>query len=243
VGWFHALMGSTPKPWVRSRRFVTAALIIGPLAALAAVYLLFFTPAAPAPLKLGNTAAISGGIVADPVGVWKVSGGQARYRVREKLARLPAPSDAVGATEALTGSMTVNRQSGGLVVSAMKVEADLSQLRSNEARRDKAIRTRGLETDLYPTATFVSSAPVEVPSEAEKGSKVKLKLDGDLTIHGTTKHVSIPVEASLAGGKVQVVGALKFPMSAFNITPPNFGGFVTVTPEGTMEFEISLVKL
>ena len=50
----------------------------------------------------------------DLAGTWKVSdGSQAGYRVREKLANLPAQSDAVGRTTAITGQVTIANEGGG----------------------------------------------------------------------------------------------------------------------------------
>lgn len=228
---------------MRNRRLITTLFIAGPIAAFAAVYFLFFTPKTPPPVTLEDAPQPPAGDVGDPVGLWILQrGSEAGYRVREKLARLPAQSDAVGRTEAVTGQMTIERQATGLVARDIRVEVDTTQIRSDEARRDRALRDRGLQTDRYPRALFVSAGPVAIPPAAESGSEVRMELPGQLTIHGVTRPVSIPIEARLRNGRLEVAGALEFPMSDFAIVPPNVANIVTVEPRGTMEFQLLLAK-
>ena len=94
--------------------------------------------------------------------------------------------------------------------------------------RDNRIRTMGLESDTYPTATFKLTAPIAVPAAALTGAPVDVTLRGDLTIHGATKTVDIPAKAQLDGSTIQIAGALTFPFSDFGMTPPSFGSFVSV---------------
>jgi polyisoprenoid-binding protein YceI len=244
----------------RSRRplAVIAILAVVAVAAVAVTYLAFFNDDAPDRLALtdqpaastpatnaggspGTTAASAGG--ADLTGTWRVAAGStAGYRVREKLAALPAKSDAVGRSEAITGTVKVDRSGAGLTVTDARFEVDLTKLTSDESRRDNRIRTDGLQTNQFPTATFVSTGPISLPPETVTGQAVKASAVGDLTIHGVTKRVTIPLDVRVIGGKGELVGSLGFPMSDFNINPPNIGGFVTVDPDATLEFKLILEK-
>jgi polyisoprenoid-binding protein YceI len=228
---------------LRNKKLITTLLIAGPIAAFAAVYLLFFTPKTPPPVTLEDAPQTPAGDVGDPVGLWTLQqGSEAGYRVREKLARLPAQSDAVGRTEAVTGQMTIERQANGLVARDIRVEVDTTKLRSDEARRDRALRERGLQTDRYPRALFVSTGPVPIPMEAQNGSEVQLNLPGELTIHGVRRTVSIPIQARLRNGRLEVAGAVEFAMNDFGIVPPSVANIVTVEPRGTMEFQLFMAK-
>src|SRR4051794_40706755 len=101
---------------------------------------------------------------ADPVGTWKVaSGSLAGYRVREKLAGLPAESDAVGRTTDGTGTATIARSGTALAVSAARFDVNLLKLESDDGRRDSRIRSQGLESSRFPTATFVLATPIPLP--------------------------------------------------------------------------------
>ena len=67
-----------------------------------------------------------------------------------------------------------------------------------------------------------------------------MSLHGALTIHGTTKTVTIPVKARLSGSDIEVVGSISFPWGEFNMQAPNVAGFVTVDGTATMEFDLFL---
>lgn len=243
----------------RSRRPLAIVAILAVLAivGVGAAYLAFFTDDAPERLALSDdpvptTAAGPAGTTAttaaaaagsDLAGTWRVaSGSTAGYRVREKLAALPAKSDAVGRSPAVTGTVKVEGSGTALTASDARFEVDLTKLASDESRRDNRIRTDGLQTNQFPKATFVSTKAIALPAETVSGQAVKATAEGDLTIHGVTKRVSIPLDVRVAGGKGELVGSLGFPMSDFNITPPSIGGFVTVDPDATLEFKLILEK-
>jgi polyisoprenoid-binding protein YceI len=249
----------------RSRRplVVIALVAVLAVAALGVVYVSFFTDDAPERLALSDqtsptTAATNptpapGGTTATTaatatgadalVGTWRpVSGSTAGYRVREKLAALPAKSDAVGRSTAVAGTVKVERAGGGLTAAEANFEVDLTKLESDESRRDNRIRTDGLQTNQFPKATFVSTKPIPLPAETAGGQAVKATAEGNLTLHGVTKAVTIPLDVRVSGGKGELVGSLSFPMSDFNITPPSIGGFVTVDPDATLEFKLVLEK-
>src|ERR1051325_4701869 len=81
-------------------------------------------------------------------------GTEARYRVREQLAELKLPSDAVGVSEGGTGQIVRDEQ-GRVVPAESKFTADLTTLKSDRDRRDSFIKRRTLQTDSFPNAVFV----------------------------------------------------------------------------------------
>jgi polyisoprenoid-binding protein YceI len=180
---------------------------------------------------------------AELAGTWTIADGSVvGYRVREQLGGVTALTDAVGRTSAVTGTATLEAAGDALAVTAASFEADLTQLSSDDGRRDNRIKSIGLESDRFPTATFVLGEPLDVPAEALAGTTVTVTLTGDLTIHGVTRRVSIPGEARLNGDRIEIVGALTFPFSDFGMTPPDVGGFVQVEDDATLEVLVSLAK-
>ena len=180
----------------------------------------------------------------DLVGTWApVSPDSvAGYRVKEKLARLPVQSDAVGRTSALTGTVTLAKEGDDLKATAAELEVDLTQLKSDIGQRDNRIKDLGLESNKFPTSNFELSTPVAVPAAALNGSQAKVEVVGDLTLHGVTKSVTIALDVQLDGDRIELVGSLSFPFSDFGMTPPNIGGFVTVEPDATLELQLFLAK-
>jgi polyisoprenoid-binding protein YceI len=223
------------------RRPVRILVAIGLVVAVAfvAVYLVFFNSDSPDKLTLtpvderSSTTAGSG----DVSGTWTVaSGSTAGYRVREKLASLPAQSDAVGRTSDVTGTVVI----AGTMVTKADLQVDVTTLKSDQDRRDSRIKSMGLETERFPTATFTLTAPIDIGDA--KAATADVKATGDLTIHGVTKSVTIPLEAARNGDKLEIVGSLTFPMSDFDITPPSIGGFVTVEKDATLELKVLLER-
>jgi polyisoprenoid-binding protein YceI len=214
-----------------------------------------------APTASSGTAAASGGASASGVttslppasavtldaasipGTWTISAGSiVGYRVREKLASLPAESDAVGRTSSITGNATVASSGGGLGVTAAEFSVDMTSLASDRQMRDNRLRNDGIQTDSFPTSTFKLTSPVAIPAGVLTGTAVDVTLHGDLTLHGVTKTVDIPAKAQVNGSLIQVLGTLTFPFSDFGINAPNIGGFVSVQDRGTLEFQVNLAK-
>ncbi len=202
---------------------------------------------APPPVSLSESpeptgAAGSTGTVtaADLAGTWTVdgTGSFVGYRVREKLAFLPAPSDAVGRTSSVQGTMTI----GGTTVKTVDVSADLRQLTSDRSMRDDRMHTIGLQSDQFPTARFVLTSPIAFGSVPAEGTVVTKTATGNLTLHGVTKQVSIEIQAKWTSGGVEVVGSLPVRFADFDITTPTIGGFVSVNDQGTMEFQLIFAK-
>jgi polyisoprenoid-binding protein YceI len=230
------------------------------------VYFVLFPTSSPKPFKLATSTAASTGestvastgkstgkstgsasSASTPTvstgGRWIIAtGSQAGYRVREKLAILPAQSDAVGRTLSVTGAATLTASKGMITITLASFDVAVNTLKSDRSMRDEKIHEIGLESNRYPTATFVLSAPVTLSKSAVAGHVVRASVSGVFTIHGTSKHEILPVEFSLVGSTLEAAGSLTFPWSEFGMTAPSVGGFVNVTEKATMEFDLRLQR-
>jgi polyisoprenoid-binding protein YceI len=176
-------------------------------------------------------------------GTWTIAADSVvGYRVRERLASLSADSDAVGRTNAITGTATIAASGSTLTVSTAEFSVDMTTIASDRQMRDNRLRNDGIQTDTFPTSTFKLTTPVTLPAEATSGAQVDATLHGDLTIHGVTRTVDIPAKAQLNGNLIQVLGSYAFPFADFGINAPNIGGFVAVQDNGTLEFLVNLAK-
>src|SRR5712691_7175427 len=184
---------------MNNRRALIAAIVAGALlvgaAAIGIVYFVVFAGSSPQKLALSSPAPSASGSTSSPAstpgaGTWSVaSGSVAGYRVREQLASLSAPSDAVGRTSAITGTFTLTQSASGYGVTAAAFTVDVSKLTSDQSRRDQRIHSQGLESDRYPTATFQLTTPIVLPATAGAGQTISVSATGALTIHGVTKTV------------------------------------------------------
>ena len=125
-------------------------------------------------------------------GTWTVGDGSiVGYRVSEEL--FGQSAEAVGRSEGVTGSLTID----GTTVTEATFEVDMTTFESDESRRDGQFEGRIMEVDEFPTATFVLTEPIELGEEPADGSTVEVEATGDLTLHGVTRAVTIPLVARL----------------------------------------------
>lgn len=171
------------------------------------------------------------GSFADFSGTW------AGYRFEEELAGI-GTSTAVGRTPDVTGTMTVT----GDQVTAVDVGVDLRTLASDSDRRDSALRTRGLESDRFPTATFTLTEPVALPPRLADGERATASATGELTIHGTTNEVTIELQAEARGDVTVVVGSAPVALSDYGIDPPTGFSVLSIEETGTFEFQLFFTK-
>ena len=187
----------------------------------------------------GAQGGISGTWTVDPsVGSFDdFTGSFVGYRVQETLASIGA-TEAVGRTPGVTGSMTVD----GSTITAADFAADLTGLRSDNDRRDGQLRRQALETDRFPTASFKLTAPVDLGAPPAEGATVEVTAAGDLTLHGVTKAVEIPLQARLEGGVVTVAGSLPITFADYAIAKPESMMVLSVEDSGTLEVQLQLTK-
>ena len=165
------------------------------------------------------------------------SGSFVGYRVDEELANVGAAT-AVGRTPDVTGSVTLS----GSTISAVAISADLSTLKSDKDQRDGQLHRQALETDQFPTATFSLTAPIDLGSVPADGQVIQATATGDLTIHGATKSVQIPLEARLSGNVVTVTGSIDIAFADYAMSRPRSFLVLTIADHGTMEFQLQLTK-
>ena len=149
------------------------------------------------------------------------------YRVEEELANIGAAT-AVGRTPGVTGSLTFD----GTTVAAAEFSADLSTLQSDRAQRDGQLHRQALETDTYPTATFTLTQPIDLGAVPADGQVVEATATGELTIHGTTKSVQIPLEARLSGNVVTVTGSIDIVFADYGISRPSSFMVLSIADHG-----------
>ena len=170
------------------------------------------------------------------VGRWEVladGSSFAGYRVEEELARIGATT-AVGRSTVLTGSLVFD----GAAITEVVIEVDLTALVSDDSRRDGALRRQALETNAYPTTTFTLTQPIPIDSAPAEGETLSIMATGNLTLHGVTREVQIPMEGQLVGDRVAVVGSIEIVFADYDMDPPSAFIVLEVDDHGIMEFQL-----
>jgi polyisoprenoid-binding protein YceI len=210
------------------------------------LYYLFLSPAGPAAVASGAPVIPSGAGVTAPAsidGTWNVntslgsisdfSASWVGYRVQEQLAGVGA-NTAVGRTPLVTGSMSLT----GAVVDNVSISADLTALKSSDPNRDNQLRRQAIDTDQFPTATFKTTAPIDLGTLPAEGKTVSVTAAGTLTIHGVTKNVSIALAAVRQGGIIAVTGTLPVVFGDYGFSGPSSFSVLSVDDHGIMELHL-----
>jgi polyisoprenoid-binding protein YceI len=180
-------------------------------------------------------------------GTWTIDAGSgsladgsstyAGYRVEEQLSGIGA-NTAVGRTQNVSGSMTID----GTTITSLDVTVDMTTLASDDDRRDNSLRERGLQTDRFPTATFTLTQPIDVGSKPKDGETVDVTAVGDLTLHGVTKQVSVPIQAQLSEDRIQAIASLDVALADYDIEPPTGFLVLSIADTGTIELHLLFEK-
>jgi polyisoprenoid-binding protein YceI len=247
-------LGGTPLGGpVLSRKvligFGLAALLV--VVAVGAYAYQFFTPqkvSNPSTSLRLSTPSSSPSVGTGLAGKWTVtSGSSAGYRATEQFVGMTGPNQAVADSSAVSGSTTIADQAGQLVARQLKVVVDLTQLHSSDAaanrgnlQRDRFVGPNFLQTDQFPNATYQVDS-ISIPSGAAGGGQQQLASRGQLTIHGTTKTVDIPMTGQVTGDKIEVVGSVGIDMTDYGVQPPSLQ-FTSVQPKLTIAFHLFFAR-
>jgi len=229
---------------------VAVAAVVVLAVAVPFVYIHFLNGDTPAPLSLqsgpsasSSTAAngATGSPTAAPVslaslsGTWTVaSGSQAGYRVQEIL--VGQSTEAVGRTSSVTGSATI----AGNQLTKTDISVDTKSVMSDKSGRDSQFQDV-MDTSQFPTATFSLTKPVDLTGLPTDGTVGTTTATGNLTLHGVTKTVNIPLQVKVDGADIDVNGSLPIHFADYKVDNPSAGP-AQVGGDGTLEFLVKLAK-
>jgi polyisoprenoid-binding protein YceI len=218
----------------RRRKILAATIAVIALLVLGGPALYAALNRAPARLddrQLGDGTAIR---AADLNGEWTATDGSiVGYRVEEQIGL--TKTEGVGRTSDVSGRFTV--EDGALV--AAEFEVQLSTLASDRSQRDQQVRTKILDVEAHPVATFVLTGSVAIPDTTDVAAMEPFVAAGNLTIRGTTKRVDAPMLASLDEGRLRLTGSIEIVFSEWGIPNPSIPAALIFTKDrGILEFDL-----
>jgi len=177
----------------------------------------------------------------EPIGlVITAEGTEARYRVREQLAGLDFPNDAVGITKGVRGIIVIDDE-GRVIPEDSWFVVDLTTLKSDKERRDGYVQRRLLETEQYPTAELIPTEVRGLPWPLPTKGAMSFELVGDLTVHGVTNSTTWQVNAEPVEGGFFGTATTKFTFEDFGLTKPRVAVVLSVEDEIELELQFHLV--
>ena len=201
------------------------------------------SPSSSTPTATGAASQLPAGTVSAS-GPWSFtvdSSSKTTVRVREVLAQIRAPGDAVLTATGMKGTFTLNTD--GSFTSASKITTDFTTLKSDESRRDDFIKENPLETRRFPTAEFVPKSVSGVTLPLPLSGEMKFTLSGTMTLHGKSKDATFSVTARREGSKLTATAVAQpsFTFGDFGMTVPRVASVLSIEDE--IRVEIALVAV
>ena len=228
-----------PRHWLRW--LIGAVVVLAVLAAAGPfIYIHFFNGSTPSALTLSplaspssasSTASANTAVSGSVAGIWTAgSGSVVGYRVNEVL--LGQNATAVGRTSSVTGHLIIQ----GTTVTAASFSVPMDTIHSDKSQRDAQFDGRIMDVAQYPTGTFALTSPIDLAPLPAPGVIKSYTAHGKLTLHGTTRAVTVTLTAERTGSQIKVAGDIPVLFSDYNIQNPSFAGFVTTQDHGLLEF-------
>lgn len=139
------------------------------------------------------------------------------YRATERLFRQDA--EAVGRTNAVTGSMTIS----GTTIESAEFTVDMSKVTSDQFTRDRRFRDQIMDTRRYPTASFALDSTIDLRAIPADGHEIAANAGGKLTLRGITKEIEVGLAARKNGDTISVLTSYRVKFAEWGIDDPSFG--------------------
>lgn len=175
-------------------------------------------------------------------GTWAVVPGDganrtvAGYTVDEILNGEPVT--VVGSTDQVTGRAEIS----GYSLTSAEFETRMDGLATDNSSRDNRARSPEiLDAAGHPVSTLTLAAPVDLTSLPSDGTAATLPMNVELTIKGVTVPKTVEVTVLRSGEQLIASGSVPVTWAEVNVQAPSLG-FVTVDPDGTVDFRVTLEK-
>ena len=169
------------------------------------------------------------------------AGSAARYRVREQLMGHDLPNDAVGETKTLTGAIAFDAN-GKVIRDESKFTLDAGSFVSDQNRRDGYVRNRVLESDDYPTITFVPTEIRGVKPPIPKSGTAQIQMLGDLTVHGVTRPTLWNGTVQFNNAGVTGSASTVFTFADIQLEQPRVPVLLSVADSIKLEIDFNLLR-
>ncbi len=114
---------------------------------------------------------------------------------------------------------------------------DAASYKTDSEARDKEVRDNALEAKRFPTITFRGDSFPEIRKDGSLSAK--LRLLGQLTLHGVTKDIVLPLTARVDQGRFVADGAYTFKFEEYGVRRPSkMMGMMVTGDEVTIDFHV-----
>jgi polyisoprenoid-binding protein YceI len=140
----------------------------------------------------------------------------------------------------VAGRLVVDAQ-GHVVRDSSRIVVTLTNLTSDQARRDGFLKRRTLQIDSFPTVTLVPTAFRGGTGALPTSGTAAFDLLGDLTVRGVTRPTVWKVTARAEGGTVTGTATTTFTFKDFALDQPRVPVLLSVADTITLEYDFRFV--
>jgi polyisoprenoid-binding protein YceI len=108
---------------------------------------------------------------------------------------------------------------------------------TGNASRDRNMREKVLETDRFPEIVFEAHRVHADLSRLKPGERFTAEVEGDLTVHGKSAPIRVPVDVSVLADAVILEGSFALSWKQYGLHDPSFG-IVTVRDPLKLHFRL-----
>ncbi len=172
-------------------------------------------------------------------GTWVVETGDQTfigYRIDEILSGVDFT--AVGRSSGVAGAITIE----DATLTDASIVANLSWLTSDSRIRDNQMKTQALQTGRFPAACFDLTEPIPLPTLPAEGDAVTLTAVGEFVIHGVVQPHELPLDATIIGDRLVIVGSTTVALADFDVDTPSAPAVAGVSDTATIELSLVLQR-
>jgi len=157
---------------------------------------------------------------------------------------LPATFEPIkGLVPLFHGSIQATPLSGGGWDVRAKIVVPADSMRTGNRLRDRTLREKVLETARYPEIVFELRQFTGDISRFRPGQTFPVQVVGDLTVHGKTEKVQLPVDVSVFPSAVILTGSFPVHWKAYGLQDPSFPVVARVKEPMFVNFRLRAVPV
>lgn len=167
---------------------------------------------------------------------------EARYEADEKLFGERGFNSPIGRTNSLAGYIVIDFENPA-ASRVCEMVVNVSQLTSDLPERDRVLRSRFLQTDLYPNAYFEPTKMVNFPANPQLGAVLRFEIHGDLKVKNITAPMEWAVELSLSEDRLEGSAEGVILLSSYGIGPIRLAGITETADDVSLQLDFVALRM
>ena len=160
----------------------------------------------------------------------------ATIRVREQVANVPLPGEAVLTSSAFSGSLVLLPD--GSFAQGSTISIQLDTLKSDSDLRDEWIKFNTLDTRRFPRAEFTATRIAGIPLPLPGTGEWQADLRGTMRIHGVEREMTWPLTVARSADEVRARGRTTFRFGDYGMAVPANRMILSVVDDVRLEVDI-----